>query len=130
VEGCDRPLNHKGGSTQGWCPAHAARYYRLGDVQAYKPIGERNLRGVWCIPVEPLKGFIAKYAAEHPQITDFWYRGLPTGRLLDEKHQQMFYRATRRGGLSIWAADSLACALGVHPVQVWSDWFELTEEAS
>lgn len=36
----------------------------------------------------------------------------------------------RRDGLPMASADRLAVALGMHPVEVWPDWYEATERAA
>lgn len=33
----------------------------------------------------------------------------------------------RERGVTIHAADDLAVALGLHPVEVWPEWYEVTE---
>jgi lambda repressor-like predicted transcriptional regulator len=33
----------------------------------------------------------------------------------------------RRDGLPIMSADRLAVAVGMHPVELWPDWYEVTE---
>lgn len=34
----------------------------------------------------------------------------------------------RERGVTVLSADGLAVALGLHPVEVWPDWYEVTEE--
>lgn len=34
----------------------------------------------------------------------------------------------RRQGVTLLSADRIAVALGLHPVEVWPDWYSLTEE--
>ncbi|MBW3536188.1 MAG: hypothetical protein KY395_00270 [Actinobacteria bacterium] len=36
----------------------------------------------------------------------------------------------RRDGLPMASADRIAVALGMHPVEVWPDWYEATEQAA
>jgi lambda repressor-like predicted transcriptional regulator len=35
----------------------------------------------------------------------------------------------RRRGVSLDRADAIAVALGLHPVEVWPEWYTVTEEA-
>jgi lambda repressor-like predicted transcriptional regulator len=35
----------------------------------------------------------------------------------------------RTGGLPLASADGVAIALGLHPVEVWPDWYELNQPA-
>lgn len=35
----------------------------------------------------------------------------------------------RERGVTVPSADSLAVALGLHPVEVWPDWYEVSEPA-
>ena len=39
-------------------------------------------------------------------------------------HQQVL--RWERSGLSAWQADAIACLLGLHPVELWPDWYEHT----
>jgi len=45
--------------------------------------------------------------------------------------KRAYHRAKERGHLEVHAADRLAVEwLGIHPSEVWADWFELAEVAS
>lgn len=35
----------------------------------------------------------------------------------------------RSGGLPLGSADSVACALGRHPAEVWPEWYALSQDA-
>jgi hypothetical protein len=111
VMDCHKPVNRGHGSVQGWCPTHSARYYRVGDVRADIPIQDRSFP----IPIEPLRKHLSDTGAPH--------------RVLSKKHSTAYYRGKRRGGLSIWTADAIACALGKHPFEIWGPaWYELTDK--
>lgn len=38
-------------------------------------------------------------------------------------HRDTLRKWERRGGLTPWAADRAACALGLHPASIWADWY-------
>jgi len=121
VRGCYKFVNRGQGSVQGWCPSHSARWYRHGDVQADVPLQDRSFP----IPIEPLIAYLAR---QEPLSTrkSLAGKGDAPYRVLQGKHSQAYYRGRRRGGLSIWTADAIACSLGKHPMEVWPDWWELT----
>jgi hypothetical protein len=74
-----------------------------------KPTGAP--RRPWPLPQFPFDPIVALY----PQHTD--------NELADElgvtRRQVQRYRAQ---GLSLWTADSVACAVDYHPEVLWSDW--------
>ena len=48
--------------------------------------------------------------------------------VLDERQQRAFYRAQRAGWISFRHADELACALDLHPGDVWGELYYDNEE--
>ena len=72
-------------------------------------------RGV--LDVEPLRAFMERN--DLPMVAL---------RKIDSASYRQVYRA---GRLSVTGADTIACAFGVHPCVIWSDWFDLpvSEEA-
>ena len=44
-------------------------------------------------------------------------------------HRAQIQRAQREG-LVIWRADAWCVALGLHPAEIWTDWYELDEVAA
>ncbi len=43
--------------------------------------------------------------------------------VLTPNQQREFFRGKKQGWYSLWKADELACALGLHPAMVWGDEF-------
>jgi lambda repressor-like predicted transcriptional regulator len=99
-------------ATAYWCHTHYMRNRRHGTPGVDTPI--RGVRSRRCIPIEPLLAVLEKTG--HPV-----WRALPKGK------QQVFYRSKRAGYLTLWAADDIACALGLHPIDIWPDWYVLTD---
>jgi hypothetical protein len=111
VKECGEAVDHDHGSTRGWCPSHSARWYRHGDVQAWKPI--RRQGDFFFVPDGPLRAYLKRVGASLNS--------------LGEAHAQALRRAAHRGGLTLWTADAIACSLGKHPMEIWDDWWELMD---
>ena len=44
--------------------------------------------------------------------------------VLSPNLRQSYYRAKRRGWMAWETADQIACHLGMHPSEIWANWFE------
>jgi hypothetical protein len=64
------------------------------------------------LDVEPLEPFM-RARVEGMQST------------LGDSVRNIYYRARRSGRISIFKADEIAVAIGLHPADIWPDWWEI-----
>lgn len=68
------------------------------------------------LPVAPLAAF-------------FTMHGLSPKNALDYNGERAFYRACGRGVITEAMADELACQMGIHPGDIWPQWYGETVDA-
>ena len=103
VWGCSVPDCSRSRHARGLCSRHYMSRYKRGDLEA-----ETCLRSV--VPTAPLRAYMNR---ERLSINGIF--GSNSARA----------RAVHRPLIGIYKADDLACALGLHPIQIWPDWYEL-----
>jgi hypothetical protein len=81
------------------------------------------------LPIEPLRDYVDRRAFAEAITAQQRKQGGQA--VLFGGDGSSVYRAYLRGvqrGYVTWiAADQLCCYLGVHPANVWPDWYEVTE---
>jgi hypothetical protein len=80
------------------------------------------------LPIEPLRDYVDRRAFAEAITAQQREQG---GQAVLLGKDSPIYRAYLRGvqvGYVTWtAADRISCYLGIHPVNVWPDWYEVTE---
>lgn len=112
IDGCDRRLHNRH-----WCATHYKRWLRHGDPETY--CGPSDAR----LPFEPLVPYIeAQWRPISDKVSHISIHG---------KAQQVIganrsnVHRWRRRGLTLDSADRCATALGLHPANVWPEWWEV-----
>lgn len=103
-EGCDR--KH---SAKGYCPTHYHRLLAWGTPEWISTSRREHQHAV--LPAAPLRSWLRANGVAMRRIE----------LLLPTAARQVY----RCGRVSIFDADEIACALGVHPMDIWPDWFEV-----
>ena len=77
------------------------------------------------LPLAPLLNLVDSrwLDSTHSAQGSIGYQGKMTR--LCRVHQSQVARALRDGSVTIATADRLAVALGVHPSEVWAEWWEI-----
>lgn len=115
VPGCDLPCN-----ARGWCSTHYHRWRRHGDPLAVFRDG---------IPARPRPLPFAPVDtwARYNEVS----RDALALRLRPDSALRTAWRwvdRARESGLSVWEADRVAIALGLHPVELWPDFHTVKAE--
>lgn len=73
------------------------------------------------LPIEPLVALAPPWV----QVNSGYAAMGGINGTLDSKMIRRWHRSKSQGWITFWAADTLACALGYHPAEVWGDdWWE------
>lgn len=77
------------------------------------------------LPVGPLVDYVERVAIERAESVKGQISGVSAVlRPFGDNVYRAYWRAKRAGTITVWQADRLACALGVHPCELWGeDWW-------
>ncbi len=96
-------------------------------VKCHRITSNLNKNGVKTVhvPYAPVVPYLPRWEAG---VVDGY--GPSARNALPDKVQRAIYRGARAGGFTVAAADEIACALGMHPFEIWgSDWWTVEVSA-
>jgi hypothetical protein len=75
------------------------------------------------VPVEPLLEFIAKLPDEDVGVHNARRQGIAHAARLLPVTKRTIHRWKLAGHVPVWSADRLACAIGLHPSEIWGQFW-------